>query len=309
MDIGKIAYHMALSNDDLLLCYSNSKKVCLWSMKSESILSSTNKSVVGLAFSEDGSEIMAIVEYPSSVVVYKTNQFDKPFFQHKFLSMFTPKAVYITNTNTLLVGCYDTIYFIDPDKNIVKSIYKTNDGSCSYITYHDSKLFVVFNRIASNEYKTTCVELKLSFNGEVTIEKIDVACPVVTEIETYNFAENVEWYIETPKGEKYIALSGWRFSIYYIDRNGKMEKAYELDSMIERTFVSGNNSIAGIVLRKGEETTVKTMLLDQNVKQINEYKETDYVYYAAISGSGHYLLLPHSKNSKVIQIMQRQGDG
>ena len=296
---------MALSNDDSLLCYSNSKKVCLWSMKSESILSSTNTSVIGLAFSEDSSEIMAIIEYPSSIVDYNTHQFDKPFFQYKFSTKFTPKAVYITNTNTLLVGCYDTIYYIDPDKNIVKSIYKTNDGSCSYITYHDSKLFVAFNRIASNVYKTTCVELKLSFNAEVSIEKIDVACPVVTEIETYDFTENVEWCIETPKGEKYIALSGWHFSIYFIDRNGKMEKAYELDSMIERTFVSGNNSIAGIVLCEGEETTVKIMHLDRNVKQINEYKESGYVYYAAISGSGHYLLLPHSKNSKVIQILHQ----
>lgn len=305
MDKIKSAYHMALSNDDTLLCYSKGKKFFLWDFETKSILSCANKPVSDLHFSEDSSEITAVIEYPSSVVVYKTNQFDKPFFRCKFSSMFTPKAVYISNTNTLLVGCYDTIYYIDPDKNIVKSIYKIKDGSCSYITYHDSKLFVVFDCIASNVYKTTCVELRLLFNAgkEGKTDKISMDYPSVIEIKAHDFTENAEWFTETPKGEKYVALSGWKsFKIYHVYDWNKMEKVYGIKSMVDRTFVSGNNSIAGIVLRTGEETKVKLFSLGQDVRQIYEHTDSDYVYYARISSSGNYLLVPHSKDSKIIPI-------
>lgn len=305
MKIIKNAYHMALSNNDMLLCYSKSNKLFLWNVKDESMLSCANKAVVGLHFSEDSSEITALVEYPSSVLVYKSDQLDKPFFRYKFSSWFTPKAVYITKTNTLLVGCHDTIYYINPDRNVVKSIYKTSDGTCSYITYFDSKLFVVFNRIISDKYKTTCAELQLVFNTakKGNADKADMGIPSVTEIETYDFTEKAEWFVETPKGERFIALSGWKsYKIYYVHDCNTMKKVYENESMIERTFVSGDYCIAGIVLRTGEGTQVELLSLDQDVKHIYEYKDSGYVYYVKISDSGNYLLLPHSKESKIIPI-------
>lgn len=305
MDKIKNAYHMALSNNDMLLCYSKSNKFFLWDVESKSILSSANKSVVDLHFSEDSSEITAVIEYPSSVLVYKSDQLNKPFFRYKFSNWFTPKVVYISNTNTLLAGCHDTIYYIDPDRNIVKSIYKTSDGNCSYITYFDSKLFVVFSRITSNKFKTTCVELQLLFDTEKigNVDKTGMGFPNVTEIKAYDFTEKAEWFVETPKGEKFIALSGWKsYKIYYVYDFNTMKKVYENESMIERTFVSGGNSIAGIMLRTGEETKINLLSLCQDVKQIYEYKESNYIYYVEISGSGNYLLVPHSKESKMIPI-------
>ena len=92
MDKIRKAYHMALSNNDKLLCYSKNKQFFLWNVEDKSILSGVNKSVLDLQFSEDSSEITALVEYPSSVLVYRTDQLDKPFFRYRFSSWFVPKA-------------------------------------------------------------------------------------------------------------------------------------------------------------------------------------------------------------------------
>ena len=298
MDKIKRSFSMTLTDDDLVLCYNKGKGLYLWSMESESIITSTSKlSVSHLCFSGDGKEIAAATENPSSIVVYKTNQLDKPYFRYKFSSMFIPQITCIKNTNTFFAGCHDSIYYIDPANNIVKKVYQTDDGYCKYLTYNNSKVFVVYDRIKPSKYSSTCIELlvkKSEFLEETSI--------TVNAIGSYDFCETIIWFVENPKREKYVAVSGLNHKICFVDEKGTIKNVYELPSLIERAFVSGDNGIAGILMQEGEKEVIKLISLNQNAKQLYEYKESGYICYPSISNSGNYLLIPHTKESKIISI-------
>lgn len=140
--------------------------------------------------------------------------------------------------------------------------------------------------IKSDKYASVCVELQVDRDK-------------VTDVKTYDLRETTMWFVETPRKEKYISTCRLKYSIYFIDDIGKMEKVYEIDSLIERTFVSGNNGIAGILLQEGENELIKLISLNRKVKQLYESNESKYVSYSSISNSGNYLLIPHSKESKL----------
>lgn len=291
MDKIRRSYDMTLTNDDSVLCYSKAKGMFLWSMESKALLSSTPKlSIAGLCFSGDDTEIAVVTENPSSIHFYRIDKLDKPFFRYSFQSKFIPRVISIDKTNIFIAGCYDSLYYINPSTETVNRIYKTDDGCCKFIMSIHDKLFVVFDRIKSDKYASACVELQMDRDK-------------VADVKTYDLRETTMWFVETPRKEKYIALSGWKsFKICHVNDWNKMEIVYEIESMVERTFVSGNNGIAGILLQEGENEIIKLISLNRKVKQLYESNESKYVSYPSISNSGNYLLIPHSKESKIISI-------
>ena len=292
---------MALTNDDLVLCYNKGKGLFLWSMEREVIISSTSKvSTSYLCFSGDGKKIAAATENPSSIVVYKNDELDKPIFRYKFISRFSPLITCIKDTNTFFVGCHDSIYYIDPAKDTVIKIYQTDDGYCKYLTYNNSRVFVVFGRMKSNEYSSVCVELLVRLSENV--DEAGEISPDIIEIKSYDMTETAEWFVETSRGEKYIATNGLTHKIYCIAEDDTMEKVYELSSFVGRCFVSGEKGIAGIVVQNDNEETIRLISLKRNAKQIFERKEPHYICYPSISNSGNYLLIPHTKESKIVSI-------